>query len=62
MPFVCNDPDAVQRFFGYMKSEIASALNRLRGCSGPVWQGRTDTPVAIDADKVIIARVPKEQT
>jgi len=51
--FVCKDPQLVQGFFCYLKGEIATILNRLRGRMGPIWQGRTDTPVILDAEKVL---------
>ncbi len=53
MLFVCQDPSVVKGFFGYMKGELASSINRLRGRSGPIWQGRSDTPIVLDSDKII---------
>ena len=51
--FICEDPEVVQRFFGYIKGEIAYAINKLIGKRGPVWQNRTDTPMVIGIDKVV---------
>ena len=51
--FICYDPELVQRYFSYLKGELGYAINVLIGKRGPVWQGRTDTPVVVGADAIL---------
>ncbi len=51
---VVQDPEDVPRFCEYFKRESAHAINRLRGRVGKtVWANGYDSPVLLDAEKVI---------
>ena len=48
------NPEDVQAFFRYIKTEIAHAVNRLLGRrKRTVWVDRYDSPIVLDAEKLL---------
>ncbi len=51
--FTCKDPETVSRFFCHLKTNLGKVVNRLLGRRGPVWEGRTDTPILLTLNKAV---------
>ena len=54
MLLVVEDPEQVSRFVGYVKQEIAHAINRLLNRrQRTIWKSEYDAPIILDSDKLI---------